>query len=154
QNHARCNAIRVAQTDVRPEHTIGCRNRPEIAQVLVLRLPERELQRAAATDPRWNRLVDERLHRWRTDHLQHIGGVFRARSDVTGLKRFGIEDAHFTRSAYWDASRRLPVADESASLSLIIQLPCGSLLTCSGLSFSAVLTSTISPAAGEYSSDT
>src|SRR5262249_1081340 len=126
----------------------------EIAQILMLRLPRRELQRAAATNPRWNRLVDERLHRRRSDHLQHVGGVFRAGSNVTGLKRFGVEDGHFTRSAYWDASRRLRVPDASASLSLIIQLACGSLLTCSGLSFSAVLTSTTSPAAGEYSSDT
>src|SRR6476620_3321406 len=154
ENHAWYDRVRVPEADVRLEHTIPGRNRTQIAEEFVFRLPGRQIQLAARPDSRRNRFVDECIHRGCAHHLQHVRGVFRAWSDVARLERLGIENAHFTRSAYCDASRRLPVADGSASLILIIQLLCGFEFTCSGLSLSPLLTSTTSPAVGEYSSDT
>src|SRR5204862_2158679 len=107
------------------EDAIAGGNRPQLGEVLVLRLPRRKRQGTVGTNARGDRIVDERVHGRRAHHLQHLGGVFRTWSDVAGLERFGIENAHFTRSAYWDASSRLSVAVGSASLILIIQLACG-----------------------------
>ena len=60
-----------------------------------------------------------------------------------------------TRSAYCvGVEQRGRSRPGSASFSTIIQLPCGSVLTASGLSLSAVFTSTTSPDTGAYSSDT
>ena len=98
-----------------------------------------------------NGFVDQRVERRRADRLRasrrarrRRGPMWRERN-VSSWRRASCGSRYFTSSSYCAASSSAPASAGLVSLTTIIQLPCGSVLTASGLSLSAALTSTTSP---------
>ena len=85
-DHARRDAVVVAEAEERPEDLVARRGLPQLAKELLLAQPSGRSSGVAQPDARGNRLVDQRVERRRADDLQHGVALVRVGSDMARLK--------------------------------------------------------------------
>ena len=105
----------------------------------------RQAKRFPQPDAWRNRLIDQFVKGANADRLEHLVAGVAVWTDMAGLE---FTWDHFVSSVYWFASSRSLYPDPSSGCTAIIHEPCGSLLTRSGFSASAVLTAVMTPETG------
>ena len=91
EDHARRDAVVVAETDIRLVQLVPRGDRSQLAQELVLRHPVGQIERLVEPDARRHRFVDERLDRRRADRGQHLARFGIVGTDMARLKRAGLQ---------------------------------------------------------------
>ena len=86
QDHAWREGVVVAEADVGPEDLVSVRQVSEAVEVLLLAFGGRQRERRLEPDRGRDRLVHQRVERWRADRPEHLVALVRRRPDVAARK--------------------------------------------------------------------
>ena len=129
KDDARRYAVVISHPDIRARHQVPIRDIPETAQIAMLGIGLRQVERSGAADPWWNRLLDQRVECGDANRAKHRIARVGVGADMPGLKRSWGVCGHRSRFSLlrefsvFPASNRSDVSDGSATLTAIIHEP-------------------------------